>query len=58
MSWQKFVTLFCDGEGCDAAYASGEIRVSEARDVAPDWTYVDGDDLCPTCSWRREGGDA
>ena len=56
MSWEKFVTLFCDAEDCDSACSTGRTRVAEAREVAPDWTYVDGQDLCGSCSREREVG--
>lgn len=52
MTWQKFVTLFCDV--CeDDACSTDATRIAEAREIAPDWTYEDGQDICPSCKRRR-----
>lgn len=57
MSWVKFVTMFCDGDGCDDHCSTDATTVPDAREQAADhhgWGRVDGEDLCRGCMRERE----
>lgn len=50
MSWDKTVTLWCDGEDCYAHAETSDPTVSGTRADLTNWSYVDGKDFCPECS--------
>lgn len=47
MTAVKFVTLWCDHEGCDDCLDTPCRSNAEARKWSKEWRYVNGRDLCP-----------
>lgn len=50
MSYQKFVTLFCDE--CGDGRMTSSRYVSDARDELADWDTSPEKDVCPSCVAR------
>jgi len=49
MTYQKFVTMFCDG--CENAKVTDCTTVAEAREQLREWDTGASKDLCPSCCY-------
>jgi hypothetical protein len=51
MSYQKFVTMFCDG--CENSVMTDCTTVADAREYLVDWKTGPSEDLCPSCCYEE-----